>query len=394
MLTRASPVFKVMFTGAFQGATTKEATLQDEDANAWGLIMDWLYTGHLPEFDPLYLNSPATGRRRASARPVHSIGLPLPSRFGKPSYSFDNEWRQGGEESMEGEQQSGVSTGHGPTWYYLQHISAQEPYSHLSTEELRLLEEYQKFPDAAADYASYVNRGFTETKNDQQEQEKQREQPATKDKAPSGEEPVNETRTLEDENDEDDTESDKQTQTILDHLVNTEQIPMPIPFPSYIEAEFLQLTLLKVMLIADKYCWDDLFNDTMDVYRKGENRLARGHPVLRHMELAYAHCPRTSPLVTLLADAAFYLGMANPPSSSVLAEFGLGCPEFWADVRARERGSVGVPGINRYGRVRVNSSKSPLCKMSGTVYHRHAGLENGEECPSSCERRRRGKLCG
>jgi RNAse (barnase) inhibitor barstar len=373
MLTRASKVFHAMFKQQFQGATTREATLDDDDANAWGLIMDWLYTESLPEFDPLYLKSQATKRQRASGKQACSIGLPLPSRFGKPAYTFDSEC------FVNGVRMIPVSTSTtGPRRCDIQHICAQEPYTNFSIDELRLLERYRSFPEEAGSYASYVNRGFqplgTATDNEQQ--------PETEEQEECGRQLMD--TTLDDEED-----YERHLQAMLDHLVTNEQIPMPIPFPSFIEAEFLQLTLLNVLLIADKYCWDDLFNDAMDVYRKGEERLARPHPVLRHIELAYRHCPSSSPLVTLLADTAFYQGQANQ-SSSEMAEFGLVCKEFWEDVMARQEGKISVPGFNRYGGIRT--SKSPLSRAGGTVYHRHGRNWNKGECPRSCEQRRRERL--
>jgi hypothetical protein len=136
------------------------------------------------------------------------------------------------------------------------------------------------------------------------------------------------------------------------------------------------------MVTAEKYFWGSLFNAAMDSFRQGEYRLNRPHPVARHVDLAYAFCPRDSPLVRLLADVAFFSGMVNC-SQNALVDIALRIPEFQGDLMLRERGAVVVPGWAP-GSLRL--SRGPLAVAGPHRYHVHyRGTEMVEKCPKTCE---------
>src|SRR5690606_32196311 len=115
-----------------------------------------------------------------------------------------------------------------------------------------------------------------------------------------------------------------------------------------------------------------------DMYRLGERELERRHPVIRHIDLAYAFCSRECPLVTLMADMAAFSAKLNTMAPEV-TEFALQCEEFREDLAARHDARVGFPGLHR-GRDLVNAFQSPL--SGGKQYHsfrarRNSGVAGG-----------------
>jgi hypothetical protein len=379
-----------MFNGPFCGATTRQATFDDDDANAWGVVIDWLYTGILPEFDPSRLTLGLTshhrkqgrlhGRKARAGQPTRAASTSgstpttlvlLPARFGRPTFEYQ----------CDAQDADSVFSTPGQKWPLYrcdwQHICAQEPYEGISADELHLLEMYEKFPALAGRYAEFINGGFSSTTDGDDGSSPDKKTGETKDSEGREQEKEN-ARTARTAGEEKGQDGDgkleaQRIQAMLDYLVTVENIPVPIPYPSHIAAEFLQLTLLKVLLLADKYCWGGLFNAAMDAYRRGEDQLARPHPVRRHVELAYEFCPATSPLVALMADTAFYLAAATPGSDGWMDDVVQRYPDFWADIVRRREGKVAVPGFNRHGGVRISGCRGPTGRVGGATYHRSEG---------------------
>lgn len=105
----------------------------------------------------------------------------------------------------------------------------------------------------------------------------------------------------------------------------------------------IQLLLLKLAILAQKYGWSECFNATIESYRAGEKMMDRTYPVLSHIQLVYSADNSThSPATRLLTDYAFYKG-AQSGISRYHTVFVLK-PAFMGDYHSRLDGEVTVPG--------------------------------------------------
>ncbi|SPO05211.1 uncharacterized protein DNG_07898 [Cephalotrichum gorgonifer] len=334
MLTRSSVVFANMFGSDVREASEGKVTLDEDDPNAWALIIDWLYRGKLPPFKPVWaldMASAVTANSRVSKRMKR---IPLPSYFGPPVSTYGTPGDGGRVFLMR-----------------LAHICTQPFYETMSADELRLIERHMDDGEYAAKYFYYLQSGRDLVWSGEEAKDGPPRQDATKSPLLT----------------------EQQHKDMYHHLITKEGIPVPVPFPGFIEAEFLQVTLVKVMILAYKYVFDDLFNDAMDLYRSGEREMERRHPVIRHIELAYAFCPRGCPLVTLMADMAAFSSKLNTMAPEIL-EFAAQCPEFGGDLATRHDRRVAFPGFDRR-RDMLNMFQSPL--GGGREYHIGSGAAGG-----------------
>lgn len=79
---------------------------------------------------------------------------------------------------------------------------------------------------------------------------------------------------------------------------------MPTDYKSFMQksAEY-QLTLLKLLILAEKLCWDDLFNAAMNAFIDGEDKVMnRAHIPDYLIEMAYEQCHDKSPVRRLIVD--------------------------------------------------------------------------------------------
>ena len=306
-----------MFGPNWKEASEGRARLDEDDPNAWSLIVDWLYCGRLPPFKPVWaLDMASSVTVRGSNQNMKRI--PLPSYFGPPVSSYGSHRSDRGVHIMR-----------------LGHLCTQSLYEPLSADELRLMERHMDDGEFAARYFYYLQSGTNVVWSEKPGPPSQRDDAIA---PPSL--------------------TEQQHKDMYLHLTTKERIPIPVPFPGFVEAEFLQVTLLKVMILAHKYALDTLFNDAMDMYRRGEKELERRHPVIRHIELAYAFCSRECSLVTLMADMVAFSAKLNTMAPEVL-EFAMQCEEFSGDLAARHDARVGFPGFDRRRDV-VDVFQSPL----------------------------------
>lgn len=337
ILTRASPVFTRMFDSNFIESTSAEARLDEDDPNAWALIVDWLYCGTLPPFKPAWALDVASSVT-VKSRTQQMKRIPLPSYRGPPVSTY-----------------SPHSEGRSVRIMRLAHLCTQPLYESVSADELRLIERHMEDGEFAARYFYYLQSGADLVWGEKPGRPSQRDDAI----APP-------------------CLTEEQHRAMYRHLTTTERIPVPVPFPGFVEAEFLQVTLVKVLILAHKYALDDLFDAAMDAYRRNERELERRHPVIRHLELAYALCPPACPLLTLVADMAAFSAKLNGMADEVV-EFAAGCAAFRGDLAARHDARVAFPGFDRRRDV-VDVFQSPL--GGGKDYHVERRVEG---CRVGCE---------
>jgi hypothetical protein len=123
------------------------------------------------------------------------------------------------------------------------------------------------------------------------------------------------------------------------------------PAQQSVEGEYLQYTLLKLILYAVKNEWPALLNEALESYCEGERYIARWALPFRHFELAYASLnPATSPsreVLGFMVDYAFHI--------SKIASMQ---PE-WLEIG----GNALVRGVLRRGaEVRTSPYTSPLTR--------------------------------
>lgn len=313
-----------MFGPNWKEAREGKARLDEDDPNARSLIVDWLYCGRLPPFKPVWALDMASSLTVQG--PVQAMKrIPLPSYFGPPVSSY-----------------SSHRSDRGVHIERLEHLCTQPFHESLSADELHLVERHMDDVEFAARYFYYLQSGTNVVWREKPEEPARRDLSIVPPYL-----------------------TEQQHKDMYLHLTTKERIPVPVPFPGFVEAEFLQAMLVKVMILAHKYAFDNPFNDAVDMYRRGERELERRHPVIRHIELAYAFCSRECPLVTLMADMAAYFAKLNTMAPEVL-EFATQCEEFREDLAARHDERVGFPGFQRRRDV-IDVFRSPL--SGGKDYH-------------------------
>ncbi|KAI2634586.1 hypothetical protein GGS21DRAFT_110464 [Xylaria nigripes] len=96
-------------------------------------------------------------------------------------------------------------------------------------------------------------------------------------------------------------------------------IPIAIPDEVAIKAEKEQILLLKLMIFADSFRWEGLFNDAIDAYMYGETMLRRSHLPLSHFLVAFNEIfdgPKHPTLSQqFIIDHAIQLGYKNKKTS-------------------------------------------------------------------------------
>lgn len=130
------------------------------------------------------------------------------------------------------------------------------------------------------------------------------------------------------------------------------------------EADRHQLHLVQLIALAEKLCWDELFNAAMDAYLDGERLMIRPFVPLAHLQVAYTKCCATSAFRRLLFDMVHYETTTRKTHSRYL-EFSQDCDGFLADLFARLDQQAWVPGEPPY-----KEMSSPLSAGS-CIYHRH-----------------------
>lgn len=305
---------------------SRDIRLRDDDPEAFGLLVDWLYGWGLPE---LGVWGNMTGVLSSAVHASLAI-LGTPTSY-LPSRVDPNNFPRQFKDQADARGLGHIATSRGD------HINFVEEYSHFSPEELRLLDTSWDV-DLIESYTGFLRKsvpGNNEAAFEVYETYKKRgggDRLKLQDKA--------------------------QAKAFLE----AEGVLHDGEVCRCLEGEYFQFTLVKLIIFAAKYEWNILLNEAIQIYRKGETYMARAKLPTRHIEMAYASLNgRLSPgkeVLAFMADYAFYVGKTRREQSSWV-EISLKHPAFLQDVMRREDGSTRVPGFEPTTGT-WDHSKSPL----------------------------------
>ncbi|GAB1310892.1 Kelch repeat and BTB domain-containing protein 7 [Madurella fahalii] len=392
LLVSQSSFFRgALATNLFREAVEGVMTLETDDPDAFRLLVGWLYRGHIPRVQ-LYITKPDFSIQD-TAQPSSTAGRVTPPLSIKESVNvrFTLENRD-----FEGSQ---AIAGH---------LSFHPTYKSFSPEEIRLAD-YEAVaaaepprrdiaitPKVRRDWlngkpgtpmtgeaVSAVNTPSTETAD--REAVKSNEQQASERPSFTFRMKRSPQRHSDSEGSDLD-ESDEEQEQVVDY----EGWTFPVGFepaavataswlnwkaqPGYLlftsheqaskEADSHQFRLVKLIALAEKLCWDKLFNAAMDAYLDGERLMRRTFVPLAHLQVAYTKCCETSPFRRLLFDMVHYEATIYKTHWRYL-ELSLTCGDFVADLLRRLDHEAWVPGKPPYDKL-----ADPLENRS-CIYHRH-----------------------
>ncbi|KAI1347037.1 hypothetical protein F5Y01DRAFT_307813 [Xylaria sp. FL0043] len=160
------------------------------------------------------------------------------------------------------------------------------------------------------------------------------------------------------------------------------------------DAHATQCMLLDIMMLAERYDWEKLYNAAIDAFREGEANLARERPSTQHIEVVYQRTAAGSPIRQFLGDYAYSLARENKDITWYWREgWFRKIPEFLEDMLKkvdgngpfqypfeRRAGSDSTEGkdskdswgIDEGDSEKILTHEAPL-DLSATTYHIHAG---------------------
>jgi hypothetical protein len=160
-----------------------------------------------------------------------------------------------------------------------------------------------------------------------------------------------------------------------DVILIHQAIPSPILEDDATKAENLQITLLKLMIFAENYKWEPLFNDAIDAFRSGEATLQRTHALTSHIFLAFSSCQAPSQVQTFIGDYAISLGYRNGCMSNY--QDLLSCqPAFFSFMLARMDTEIPDGYTEMEDKFDINNHDGPkpnLMDRAHITYHIHHG---------------------
>ncbi|KAI0388616.1 hypothetical protein F5Y17DRAFT_463545 [Xylariaceae sp. FL0594] len=160
----------------------------------------------------------------------------------------------------------------------------------------------------------------------------------------------------------------------------TEGLPFPrvckalIPDSPYdFVANPTQTRLLRVMLFAEDFEWEALYNDAIDAYRWGEVELDIWSPHREHIEMAYEHSFWW--VRTFMAEYIYGMGKKNGDLSEYASDDFYRIPNFIADVLDRVDGKcLFIYPTPANGGRGVLEKDEPL-NLHKASYHVHNGQD-------------------
>ncbi|KAJ8119061.1 hypothetical protein ONZ43_g3865 [Nemania bipapillata] len=154
------------------------------------------------------------------------------------------------------------------------------------------------------------------------------------------------------------------------------------------EALSTQCMLLDIMMMAERWRWEKLYNAAIDAFRDGERNLRRERPSLLHIKVVYLRTSAGSPLREFLGDYAYSLAKANKNMSFYLKEGWFErLPDFLEDIMRRMdgKGPFTYPLQRRSSKdgefdkekgkrnnKEILAEEAPL-DLAATTYHVHGG---------------------
>jgi hypothetical protein len=351
LLTKQSEFFNKVLNGNFKEAEENLIYLEEESPAAFDLLVGWLYEGRIPIIGPPFAGYKAaevdtTVRYPLSPgvilQPEHNTTVRYPLNPGvilQPYHTQGTSYRRflglppivnvgmGMSSPVtlpknEGTGQVAYQPHIEPSTVFqtpavqpirafdkFEHISARKEYRKWSPEELR-----------AADYNSYEN---------------SRKSAMDKLTAPRP----------------------------FTHKGHIPGIPHSLPLSTTTAAEEThQLALLNLCLLAESFCWDQLFNWSMSAYLLGEATLSHRPLPATHIALIHNRAHAKSPCRAFAADIAVY-HLKDPSAQALYAELSHEYPTFLEDMFA----SLGANPALRFR----DPTRRPAC-----AYHVHATNES------------------
>ncbi|KAI1175285.1 hypothetical protein F4777DRAFT_550841 [Nemania sp. FL0916] len=95
------------------------------------------------------------------------------------------------------------------------------------------------------------------------------------------------------------------------HRPNYFSIPSCIPKKEAMRADEGQILLLKVMMFAEEYNWEALFNDASNAFNEGEAQLRRIYLPSKYIDLAFTNMEENSEFLHFIVGYALWLGLKN-----------------------------------------------------------------------------------
>ncbi|KAI1112889.1 hypothetical protein F5Y14DRAFT_240422 [Nemania sp. NC0429] len=137
-----------------------------------------------------------------------------------------------------------------------------------------------------------------------------------------------------------------------------------------VKAEKGQFLLLKLMIFAEDYKWEQLFNDAIDAFSHGESHLRPLHTPTHYIDLAFSHSPPPTAVRRYILDYAIALGSRHNTMSKYQDAI-LSHPEILATMLSRM--DLGAPGA--FGLRPVGDPNDPSDQTDPTTdtYHIHDG---------------------
>ncbi|GKT82611.1 hypothetical protein Ct61P_00461 [Colletotrichum tofieldiae] len=128
---------------------------------------------------------------------------------------------------------------------------------------------------------------------------------------------------------------------IRNYLQDAEGIPMFEAGNARVEAEYLQLQLAKLSVMAANLGWVRLLDATLFTYAKGAINFSQRCPILRHIELTYSIPRGLLRLHDFMTDCHSLIGQIHNTRSELL-EVSLKCPDILHRVIARQDAQTGI----------------------------------------------------
>ncbi|KAI3325713.1 hypothetical protein HD806DRAFT_521225 [Xylariaceae sp. AK1471] len=160
-----------------------------------------------------------------------------------------------------------------------------------------------------------------------------------------------------------------------DAISNHLDIPSSTPDDEATKADKLQIILLKLMIFAENYKWEPLFNAAIDAFRYGEAKLRRSQALTSHIFLAFSHCQAPSQVQAFIGDYALSLGYQNCCMSDY-QELISSLPAFLSFILARMDSRI-PDGYTEYDDTFATSRHADLnidpMDRTNITYHIHHG---------------------
>ncbi|GAP85173.1 hypothetical protein SAMD00023353_2201100 [Rosellinia necatrix] len=147
-------------------------------------------------------------------------------------------------------------------------------------------------------------------------------------------------------------------------------IPSHIPLNEAVKADKAQILLLKLMIFAETFKWEALFNEAIDAFRHGETQLHRTYTPTSQTNLLFS-VPQATPAVQrFIVDYALHLGRKHN-SMSQYRDLMLSQPDILSSMLANMDKKTPSASMQNFG---INPDSVPdTSDPVNIAYHLHNG---------------------